>query len=300
MNDSRLYKAKNIKEFSSVFSNPYEKILESIDDIIKIFLTKQLTLDEAIIRLQDLTGDYEYTPFQWILYHIMIDDTNFNIANNLLKNNPNTIVYKYFKEPSYGFNLLSDIYEKEIKHLRYIEMRAKLFKISTLYRNENNETCDKQFLPKISSTFFRDHKYTYAIYDSGIITTYNKGEIWDGKLKKYIIPEIHTLKSKRSFSFSFSINNKKFKSIHNLDGSRTILDDEGNSETWYADGSFIIKYKNSKTINVYPDGSYDTMYEDGKILSVDFEGKAVQRNHKINIIFKMLKEIINEKNTRRD
>jgi hypothetical protein len=41
-----------------------------------------------------------------------------------------------FEVQDYGFNLLSEIYEKEYRRIQGVERKAKLFRISTLIENE--------------------------------------------------------------------------------------------------------------------------------------------------------------------
>lgn len=178
---------KYFKRFKDVFDAPFKEIIEPIDSVLESFLDETISEQETIRRLQELTMDYEFTTFKWILHHIRIDKQNLEIANRLMNINPNVIVYKYFEIQDYGFNLLSDIYEKEYKRISYVEKRAKLFRLNTLFDNEKDSTSNRR--PKITTTIFDDHKYNYGIFDWGILTVYTEGEIWDKELKRYVIPK---------------------------------------------------------------------------------------------------------------
>jgi hypothetical protein len=272
---TRYYSNKYIEEFKDVFDKPYESIIESIDKVIYSFLTESINIDEAVKKLKDITEDYEFTPFKWILHHILIDNRNFNIAAQLQKSNPNAIVYKYFEHQDYGFNLLGAIYEIEIKRISYIERRSKLFRLSTLLENEKKSNCCGQYLPKISSTIFKDHKYNYGIYDWGVITIYNEGEKWNSDSKKFEIHKPQLNKNLRSFSYAFSKGQENFKHVEKEDGSWTTFDENGNSEIHYINGNIETKFKNGKTIKEYPNGAIDYIDELGMIKSTDFEGNLI-------------------------
>lgn len=184
--------------------------------------------------------------------------------------------------------MLSEIYEKEYKRIQGIEKRAKLFELSTLIENENLNF--KEFQPKITTTFFKDHKYNYGIFDWGILKTYENGEEWDNKLRRYAIPQTTNKKTTtRSYSFSVSVGEEKFKTVKNKDGSRTIFDNIGNSETHFLNGCIETRFVNGDVIFEYPDGAIKKRNEKGNIIELDFEGNQTISKPKANFWNKLFK-----------
>jgi len=289
MNDTaKKYREKYIDSFNDVFDVPYESLVkEKIDKVLIDFIKDKIDNDVARKQLKEITQDFEYTPFKWILHHIKIDETNTQFFNRH-KNNPDAVVYKHFEAQDYGFNLFSDLYEVEHKRISYVEKRAKLFRLSTLLNNENATV--EEFLPKITTTFFKDHKYNYGIFDWGILTSYTKGEIWDNNLKRYVISDPKPKAVYRSYSFSFSKGDEKYKSIKNKDGSSTTIDNLGNSETHFTDGSIETRLKNGTVIFEYPDGAIKKQTEKGQVIELDFEGNPVTTKIKANFWHKLLKK----------
>jgi hypothetical protein len=111
---AKKYREKYIENFIDVFDVTDRNLLrEKIDFTIEKYLKEKISLDNAINDLKTITQDFEFTPFKWILHHIKFDEKNIQIANRLYKQNPDTVVYKHFETHDYGFNLFSDLYEKE-------------------------------------------------------------------------------------------------------------------------------------------------------------------------------------------
>ena len=276
MNDAvKKYREKYIESFSDVFDVTYDdSVKERIDLVLRKYLKEKRNIEEVNQDLKQITQDFEFTPFKWILHHIKIDEENTQIAERLYKKNPNTIVYKYFEVQDYGFNLLSEIYEKEYRRIQGVERKAKLFRISTLIENEN--LISKEFQPKITTTFFKDHKYNYGIFDWGILQTYVNGEIWDNKLRRYTVPQTANNKRvTRSYSFSVSIGEEKYNTVKNNDGSRTTFDNKGNSETHFLNGCIETCYANGDKIFEFPNGAIKKQDKNGNIIELDFEGNEV-------------------------
>jgi hypothetical protein len=275
------YIEKHIAPFKDVFEKPYEEIVEPIGYLVFQYLNNIDDVEKSIEKLKEITGDFEYTPFKWILHHIGIDNQNHKIANHLIKSNPHAIVYKYFETQEYGFNLFSELFERKIYRIHsagYITYGAKLFRLSTLIQNEKKQKETSVKLPIISSTSFENNKYRYAIYDYGILTVYTKGEIWDADLKRYVIPKPQPNKNIKSYSFSVSQGEHKVKYIENTDGSTTCIDEKGNFEIIYPDGCIETKFINGLRTYVYPDGSIDKWDKNSRKESFDFEGNRIITN----------------------
>jgi hypothetical protein len=288
MKDAIKYREKYIDSFNDVFEVPYESLVkEKIDKVLIDFIKDKIDNDVARKHLKEITQDFEFTPFKWILHHIKIDETNTQFFNRH-KNNLDVVVYKYFEIQDYGFNLFSDLYEVEHKRISYVERRAKLFRLFTLLNNENAEV--EEFLPKITTTFFKDHKYNYGIFDWGVLTIYTKGEIWDNKLKRYVISNPKSKTVSKSYSFSFSKGDEKYKTIKNQDGSSTTIDNLGNSETHFINGCIETRLKNGTMILEYPDGAIKKQTEKGQVIELDFEGKPVTKKIKTNFWNKYFKK----------
>lgn len=72
MNDTtRKYREKYIESFSDVFDVTYDdSVKERIDLVLKKYLKEKRSVEEAIQDLKQITQDFEFTPFKWILHHI--------------------------------------------------------------------------------------------------------------------------------------------------------------------------------------------------------------------------------------
>jgi len=279
------FRRKYIERFKEAFVVPYTSIIEKIDLILENFLNESISEMEATSSLKELTKDFEFTPFKWILHHIRIDHTNIELANQLIRSNPSAIVYKNFEFQEYGMNLFNAIYQKRISRIRHEEKRAKLFWLKTLLENENL-TSSK--LPKITTTIFEDHKHHYDIYDWGILTVYNKGDIWNKTLKRYVSPKTNFNNDSRRFSFSFSMGENN-KIVKNTDGSFTTFDDQGNTETIMENGCIETRLKDGEVIFEYPDGSLTKQDKEGVITEFDFEGIPIIKIRKSKFWKKIFK-----------
>jgi hypothetical protein len=270
------YIEKYFMPFREVFENSYDRKINSINDVIYRYLNNTSNLDNTILNLQELTGDFEYTPFKWILHHIRVDYKNQNIVNKFKNVSSDIIVYKQFEKRDYGFNLLSDIYERKVLRLGVIgniSMRSRLFRLSTLINNEDKQKRSLEKLPIIGSTIFESHKYCYSIYDHGILTVYTKGEIWDKNLERYVIPKLQKNRKYTSpGSISISQGEHKVKYIDNADGSNTSVDEKNNAQIEYLNGCIETNYSNGVIIIEYPDGSIERWDKNGQRKYYDFEG----------------------------